>query len=156
MLTALIALIALGISNPVTEVAIIGISARLGPWAGAIGSLFIVLALVTSYWSVSLALADILRERTNMPRKLAWLLATLPSLLILWIGAWQFLEYLRLASGATALVVALITIPMYRQARLHGPEDQPAWTLGRWGSPPMLGLMLLALILMAVGSLVAI
>jgi len=156
VLTAAVAVIALGISKPVTEVAIIGISSRLGSWAGAIGSLFIVLALVTSYWSVSLALADILRERTSMHGKLAWLLATLPSLLILWIGAWQFLEFLRLAAGATALVVALITIPMYTQARLHGPVAQPDWTLGRWGSPLMLALMLVALILMAVGSLVAI
>jgi amino acid permease len=156
ILTALVAIIALGISNPVTKVAIIGISARLGSWAGVIGSLFIVFALVTSYWSVSLALADILRERTRISSRLAWLLATLPSLLLLWIGAWQFLEYLRLAAGATALVVAIITLPMYRQARLNGPVREPGWTLGRWGSPLLLALMLLALILMAVGSLVAV
>jgi len=154
-LTAAVALIALGISDPVTQVAIIGISARLGSWAGVMGSLFIVFALVTSYWSVSLALADILRERTGISSRLAWLLATLPSLLLLWIGAWQFLEYLRLAAGATALVVAIITLPMYRQARLNGPVREPGWTLGRWGSPAMLALMLLALILMAAGSLVA-
>jgi hypothetical protein len=75
---------------------------------------------------------------------------------MLWIGAWQFLEYLRLAAGATALVVALITLPMYRQARLHGVVREPGWTLGRWGSPLMLALMLLALVLMAVGSLAAV
>jgi amino acid permease len=155
-LTAVVALIALGISSPVTEVAIIGISQRLGPWAGAAGSLFIVFALVTSYWSVSLALADILRERTNMSRRVAWLLATLPSLLLLWFGAWQFIEYLRLAAGATALVVALITLPMYRQARLHGAVADPGWSLGRWGGAGMLVLMLLALVLMAIGSLVAV
>jgi len=156
VLTAIVALIALGISTEVTEVAIIGISARLGAWAGITGSLFIVFAMVTSYWSVSLALADILRERTSIATGLAWLLATLPSLLILWIGAWQFLEWLRLAAGATALVVAVITIPMYRQARRIGPISDPGWSLGRWGSPLMLALMLLALILMAVGSLVAV
>jgi len=156
VLTAVVALIALAVSNPVTEVAIIGISARLGSWAGAMGSLFIVFALVTSYWSVSLALADILQERTKMSGRLAWLLATLPSLLILWIGAWRFLEYLRLAAGATALVVALITLPMYRQARLHGAVASPGWSLGRWGGPMMLALMVLALVLMAAGSLAAI
>ncbi|HEY5982181.1 MAG TPA: aromatic amino acid transport family protein [Anaerolineales bacterium] len=156
VLTAIVALIALGISNPVTEVAIIGISERLGTWAGVVGSLFIVFALITSYWSVSLALADILRQRTNMSGKLAWLLATLPSLLILWIGAWQFLQWLRLAAGATALVVALITLPMYRQAHRTGAVSDPGWSLGRWGKPWMLFLMLLALILMAVGSLVAV
>lgn len=156
VLTAVVALIALGVSTEVTEVAIIGISARLGSWAGAAGSLFIVFALVTSYWSVSLALADILRQRTRIPGRLAWLLATLPSLLILWVGAWQFLEWLRLAAGATALAVALITIPMYGQARSSGPVRHPGWSLGRWGSPAMMAPVLLALVLMAIGSLVEI
>ena len=78
LLTAVVAVVALGVSSKVTEVAIIGISARVGAWAGVTGSLFIVAALVTSYWSVSLALADILQERTGMSQRLAWVLATLP------------------------------------------------------------------------------
>lgn len=156
LLTAAVALIALGISTEVTPVAIIGITERMGAWAGLIGSLFILFALVTSYWSVSLALADILRERTGISSRVAWLLATLPSLLILWIGVWQFLDWLRLAAGATAIVVALITIPMYRQARLTGPVSDPGWTLGRWGSSATLALVLLSLVLMAVGSLVSV
>ena len=153
VLTVLVALIALGVSTEVTKVAIVGIADRLGDWAGVVGSLFIVAALVTSYWSVSLALADILRERTAIPVRLAWLLATLPSLLVLWLGAWQFLEWLRLAGGATAIVVALITIPMYRAARRVGTVAVPDWTLGRWGSPAMLALAFLAMVLMAAGSL---
>ncbi len=156
VLTAAVALIALGVSNPVTEVAIIGIARALGPWAGVTGSLLIVAALVTSYWSVSLALADILRERIGISARLAWLLATLPSLLILWVGAWQFLEWLRLAAGATAIVVALITLPMYREARRSGAIADPGWSLGRWGSPAMLAFALLALLLMAAGSLVSV
>lgn len=153
VLTGVVALIALGVSAEVTKVAIIGIADRLGDWAGVVGSLFIVAALVTSYWSVSLALADVLRERTSIPVNLAWLLATLPSLLVLWLGAWQFQEWLRLASGATAIVVALITIPMYRTAQRIGTVAVPDWTLGRWGSPAMLALALLAMVLMAAGSL---
>jgi len=153
VLTAVVAFVALGVSSPVTEVAIIGIADRLGDWAGVVGSLFIVAALVTSYWSVSLALADILRERTAIPVRLAWLLATLPSLLVLWLGAREFLEWLRLAGGATAIVVALITIPMYRTARRIGAVAVPDWTLGRWGSPAMLALAFLAMVLMAAGSL---
>ncbi|MCD4803064.1 MAG: hypothetical protein K8R16_08990 [Anaerolineales bacterium] len=156
LLTAAVSLIALGISTDVTPVAIIGITEQMGAWASLIGSLFILFALVTSYWSVSLALADILRERIGISNRVAWLAATLPSLLILWIGAWQFLDWLRLAGGATAIVVALITIPMYRQARLTGPVSDPGWTLGRWGSPATLALVLLSLILMAIGSLVSV
>lgn len=156
ILTALVALLALGVSTRVTEVAIVGISERMGAWAGMTGSLLILFALVTSYWSVSLALADILRERMGLSVRVAWLSATLPSLLILWVGVWQFLQWLRLAAGATAIVVALITIPMYWQARKTGPVRDPGWTLGRWGRPAVLALALLSLILMAVGSLVSI
>ncbi len=155
-LTLAVALIALGVSAEVTEVAVIGIAEAIGPWAGVAGSLLIVAALVTSYWSVSLALTDILRERTGISPRLAWLLATLPSLLVLWLGALEFLEWLRLAAGATAIVVALITLPMYRAARKEGAVSDPAWELGRWGSPAMLSLCLLALVLMAVGSLVSV
>ena len=156
LLTAIVALIALGVSRTVTEVAILGIADALGPWAGTVGSLFIIAAFITSYWSVSLALADILRERTGISANIAWLLATLPSLLVLWLGMWQFLEWLRLAAGATAIVVALITIPMYRQARRTGAVREPAWSLGKWGSPAMLAVTLLALVLMAAGSLIAV
>ena len=122
---------------------------------GVVGSLLVVAALVTSYWSVSLALADILRERTGISVRLAWLLATLPSLLVLWIGSWQFLEWLRLAAGATAIVVGLITVPMYRAAQKMGAVRDPAWTLGRWGSPLALAFVVLSLVLMAIGSLIA-
>lgn len=156
LLTAVVALIALGVSNEVTEVAIIGITARMGSWAAIVGSLLIVFGLVTSYWSVSLALADIIQERIGISDKVAWLLATLPSLIILWIGVWQFLEWLRLAAGATAIVVALITIPMYQKARSTGRVSNPQWTLGRLGSPAMLVIVLLALVFMAVGSLVSV
>ncbi len=155
-LTAVVALVALGISSPVTKVAIIGMAERMGSWAGAAGSIFIIFAMLTSYWSVSLALADIIQERIHISTRAAWLLATLPSLLAIWIGAWQFLEWLRLAAGATAIVVALITLPMYRRARRVGPVENPGWTLGRLGSSWMVFLVLLSLILMAVGSLVSV
>jgi len=155
LLTAVVALVALGVSTEVTEVAIVGIAAAIGPWAGTVGSLLIAVALVTSYWSVSLALADILRERTGVAPRAAWLIATLPSLLVLWLGAWHFLAWLRLAAGATGLVLALVTVPMVVQARRHGPVADPPWTLGRWGTPALLGLVLLALVLMAAGSVVA-
>ena len=153
-LTAVVALVALGLSTEVTKVAIIGIADRIGSWAGVLGSLFIVVAFLTSYWSVSLALADIVRERSGIGVRAAWLAATLPPMLVLWVGAWQFMEWLRLAGGATAIVVGLITIPMYRAAQRTGSVAEPGWTLGRWGSAPALALVVLALVLMAAGSLV--
>ena len=45
MLTAVVAFIALGYSDPVTELAIVGITDQVGPWAGITGSLFILVRL---------------------------------------------------------------------------------------------------------------
>jgi amino acid permease len=155
ILMGVVAVVALGISNPVTEVAITGIADRIGPWAGVAGSIFILFAFMTSYWSVSLALADIIRERVAIGPRASWLLATLPSLLVLLLGVWGFLKWLQLAAGAIGIVIALITIPMYLNARRFGDNPAPGWTLGRWGSPAILAVALLATVLMAIGSLLA-
>lgn len=155
LLIGMVALVAMGVSREVTEVAAVGIEDSLGPWAGAVGSLFILVALLTTYWSVSLALADIVRQRTGIGPRPAWLAATLPSLLVLYLGIWGFLELLSLAAGATAVVIALITIPMYLNARRYGDVSEPPWTLGRWASPAMLAVALIASLLMAVGAIMA-
>jgi hypothetical protein len=66
-------------------------------------------------------------------------------------GLAVFAEYL--AAGLTAIVIALVTVPMYRHARRGGKVRDPAWSLGRWGHPVLLGLAVLATVLMAAGSL---
>ena len=104
---------------------------------------------------MSLALADILRERTGISARVAWVCATVPPLVLVWAGWWHYLQWLRVAAGATAVVVALITLPMYRRAQREGVVTTPEWTLGRWGHPVMQGFALLALVVMAVGSVVA-
>jgi amino acid permease len=155
LLIAIVAVVALAISQPVTEVAIVGIADRLGPWAGGIGAIFVLVALLTTYWAVSLALADILSERLHLAFAPAWLAATLPSLLLLYAGALGFLDWLQLAAGLTAIVIALVTVPMYVNARRRGPVTEPDWSLGRWGAWPLLAGALVATLLMAAGSLLA-
>lgn len=155
ILVGAIAFVALAVSRPVTEVAITGITARLGGWTGPAGSLFMLAALLTTYWAVSLALADMIRERTGIPHVPAWLIATLPSLLVLLAGLWSFVELLGLAAGSTAAVVALVVVPMYRDARRSGDVTDPDWTLGRFGRPAWLALAFLASVLMVVGALLA-
>ncbi len=154
LLVLLVSAVAMAVSKPVTEVASEGIADALGGWAGAAGSVLVLAALITSYWSVSLALSDVVGQRTGMAHRWAWLLATAPSLLVLLLGGPRFVESLRLAGGATALVVLLITVPMYRHARRTGRQD--TWGLGRWGSGPVLALVVVAALLMAVGSVLSV
>jgi amino acid permease len=154
-LMAVIAAVSLGVSREVTKLAIIGVTDALGSWAEVAGSLFTLLALMTSYWSVSLALAEVIHERTRIRPKASWLLATLPSLLLLYAGILRFMELLRLAGGATAIVVVLITLPMFVNARRSGDVSEPAWSLGRWGGPAVIAFVLIAGLLMVAGSFVS-
>jgi amino acid permease len=150
--TLAVAAIAVALPGEVTEVAIVGIAQALAPWVGVIGSALVLLALQSSAWSVSLALADVIRERTRLPASAAWLLATLPPLLAVTWGGIGFVDALRVAAGATGVVLALVTVAMLRAARREG-DAVPGWTLGRWGDAWGLGLATLLLIAMAIGAL---
>jgi amino acid permease len=54
----------------------------IGLWAKILGSVFTLLAMLTTYWSISLALSDVIEEQMKWNRRVCWLLATVPSLLL--------------------------------------------------------------------------
>ncbi len=155
-LVVVVTLCAIAVSRPVTEVAVIGIGEAAGTLVTIAGSLFVIFAMLTTYWSVSLALADIVSERFQLGRRLSWLIATTPTLLLIVIGLLSFIEYLQVAGGIVALVVVYVTVPMYLRARSEGAIDDsgtgPGWSLGRFGAPAVLALFVAGMVLMAVGS----
>lgn len=151
-----VTLCAMAASNPVTEVAIIGWSKGIGNWASIVGAIFVLLAMITSYWATALACADILVDRLNISFAIACLIATLPSFLIAVIGFTGFLGFMRLAGGAIAILIAVLVIPTYRLDRKAHVNIDKGWSLGKFGSIPVLLLVLLGYILMAYGSMVTI
>ena len=66
VLIVVISVCALLSSVQVTEVAMIGWSQGIGSWAEIVGSLFTILAMLTTYWSISLALSDIVAFTQNL------------------------------------------------------------------------------------------
>ena len=136
-------------SEEITEVAMTGWSAGIGKWAQIIGSVFTVLAMLTTYWSLSLSLADIIREQFNFDGRLCWLLATLPSFILSLLNIGGFIDFLQLAGGAIAIIVAAMVVPTYSRSR----KEIPGSTLGVFGETPFCVLTIIAFILMAVGSL---
>jgi len=155
-LTLFLTILALGLPGETTEVAVIGIAHSTTPFSGAAAMVFIILAMLTSYWSVSLALRDIVLERTGLRPRLAWLLVTLPTLGLIIYGRLGFLEYLKIAGGITGLVVVFLTLPMYLQARkLSLPPSAPS-VLGNIMKPWVMGLLLVGMLLMAIGSLLGV
>jgi amino acid permease len=152
VLVVIVTFVAIAVSKPVTEVAVVGIGLATNRFVSIIGSLFVVFAMLTTYWSVSLALSDIVSERFGTGTRVSWFVATAPTLLLIVFGLLDFVEYLQIAGGIVALLLVYITVPMYRRAKREGAVTDPGWSLGRIGSVPILSLFILGMILMAVGS----
>ena len=148
ILIVVIAFCSLLASSDVTEVAMTGWSAGIGSWAQIVGGVFTVLAMLTTYWSISLALSDIIRDQFQWDGRICWLLATAPSLVLALFNIGSFIDFLELASGAIAILVAVMLIPTYRNAR----KEVPGTIMGVWGKTIFQILTAAAYVLMAVGS----
>ncbi|MEF9876357.1 MAG: aromatic amino acid transport family protein [Gordonibacter sp.] len=142
----------LGSSARITQLAMIGWSEGIGPWAQVLGSIFTILAMLTTYWSISLALSDIIEEQTKLNRRICWLIATLPSLLLVLLNLGGFLDIMRTAGGLIAILMAFLVVPAFRRCRrANGKLLLP----NALASTPMQIIVLLAFLLMAVGSAVS-
>jgi len=138
-------------SSEITELAMIGWSRGIGAWAEIAGSVFTILAMLTTYWSISLALADIVDEQLHLNRRLCWLIATVPSLLLTFMGLGGFMEFMRLAGGLIAIMIAIGVVPAYRKCL-----KEPGESMLKHGGTVMQLLIMLAYVLMAVGNVVPI
>ena len=150
ILIVVITICALIASSEVTEVVMTGWSAGIGQWAVIAGGVFTVLAMLTTYWSISLALSEIVEEQLKWNARLCWILATVPSLLLALFNLGGFLDFLEIAAGAIAIIVAMLVIPTYRNAK----KEVPGSMLGGFSSTPMQLIVVIAYILMAVGSVI--
>ena len=137
-------------STEITELAMVGWSAGIGLWAQVIGGVFTVLAMLTTYWSLSLALGSIVDDMLHTGTKISWLLATLPSLILVLFNVAGFLDLMRTAGGLIAIIIAVMVVPAYHNARRDVPENN----LLRRSGLPLEILIVIAYILMAVGSVV--
>ena len=137
-------------ADPVTEVAIVGWAAALGGSTRVFGSLFIALAMLGTFWSISLQLSDMTKEYFRAGRFLAWLIATAPSFVLALLPASGFLGLMQIAGGATAVIVACMAVPAYRNA-IHGADGLLLESLGK--SRVLCGIIVVMYLLMAAASL---
>ncbi len=149
ILIVVITVCAMAASGEVTEVAMVGWSKGIGLWASVIGSIFTVLAMLTTYWSLSLALGGLLNDMLKVDYRLCWLFATLPSIIIAMIRFSGFIELMRTAGGLIAIVVAFMVVPAYSNAR-----NEVEGTILKRGGLTVQLLIIAAYLLMAVGSVV--
>ena len=152
ILIIVISVCALMASTEITEVAMVGWSRGIGAWAQIIGGVFTILAMLTTYWSISLALGSIVQEQFGFNTKVCWLLATLPSLCLALFNLGGFLEFMRMAGGLIAIIVAVMVVPAYKNAR----AEVEGTILGKIDTAAVEALIIIAYILMGVGSVVSI
>lgn len=154
VLILLVTTLSLLLSPVPTTIATVGWGRALGPWAELVGTGFVLLAMLTSYWSISFALSSMIRERLGLSNFPAWLLATVPTLVLALAGFGGFLEFMRTAGGAIAVLVAVLFVPAYRRYRTRKGTPtilSPAVSGRAWD-----WLAVAAYLAMAVGSLVPI
>lgn len=150
VLILVVTVCSLAASVEVTEVAMVGWSQGIGLWAQIIGSLFTVLAMLTTYWSLSLALGDMVADMLKTGHKISWLAATVPSLILALLNLSDFMSLMRTAGGLIAIIIAFMIVPAYRNAR----RECGSTGLLRRGGTVVQAAVMLAYLLMAVGSVV--
>ena len=150
VIMTIVIICALIASKEVTEVGMVGWSAGIGSWAQIVGGVFTLVAMLTTYWSVSLALGDIVKEQLKWDARLCWLIATLPSMLLALLNLGSFLDFLEIAGGAIAIIIAVLFVPCFRKAY----KETGTSMLGKLAKTPAQIYVVVAYILMAIGSVI--
>lgn len=150
ILIVVISFCALLASKEITELAMVGWSAGIGRNAQIAGGILTILAMITTYWSLSLALSSIVEEQLKLNSKLCWLAATLPSLILALLNVGGFMEFMRIAGGLISIIIAVMIVPAYSNAR----REVEGSIFTRCGGRLTSALIIAAYILMAVGSVV--
>lgn len=147
MVCLLICVSTIAASEEVTEMAGVGLRNALGPVAGVCADLFILLALLTSFFVLAFSLTGIISGQFHMKRRTSLAAVTLPALLAAFIPSSSFVDMAKVAGGIVSLLISILLVPAYcRSVQLTGCSA----VTGRWGQSRAL------LICAIVGSLLVI
>ncbi len=156
-LLTLITILACG-SNVTTNGALVDLSGVIGGWVGIVGYVFTILALSTSLWANTLNLRDMVHEQfTKLPRRLCWVIVSLPCLAITLISlipvfSASFVAFARAAS-VIQIVTNLAIVVAYSVTRRKHP-DSPL--LGKWGSLAFQIVVIVMAVVATVGSILTV
>ena len=132
------------------ELAYMQLGESIGKWAVILAGIFSLFALLTTFWSNTLALRDVVHEQINTGNRVSWLIATVPCILFAIFGVSSFIVLTRIMSGVVVLVSIMLVLTYGKSRRKAGASP----ICGVIGTVPFQVLMVLSTILSAVGSLV--
>lgn len=153
LMSVIVAICAIITSGEVTKVAIVGWAEAVGGNIRILGSVFIILAMFTSYWSIGFATTKIISNQTKKTFGLSFVLATVPALLLTLFLSGGFMEYMKIAGGAVAVIISLMVIPTY----LISAKEITTPIMNRQESSKLsVTVVFVMYIVMAVGSLLSV
>lgn len=154
LITLIFAIAAVIGSETVTEIAVMGLCESIGiPAVKVICSVLVLLAMLTSFWSSGFAFADVVGDMLKLSHRIAWFVSTLPALLIAVLIPLSVLDYIQIGAGALSVILVIVVLPAYIHAAR--PVERPL--LGRVAkSKTLIAVMAVAILLMAVSSLIPI
>ena len=141
----------LGTKDEITkELAYMQLGESIGSWAVVLAGIFSLFALLTTFWSNTLALRDVVHEQIGTGNRISWLIATIPCILFAVFGVNSFIILTRIMSGVVVLVSVMLVLTYGKSRRKAGASP----ICGVIGTVPFQALMVIPTIISAVGSLI--
>ncbi len=135
---------------PDKEQALLQLGENIGPWALIMAGIFSLLALLTTFWSYTLSLRDVVHEQIGLGNRLCWLIATIPCILFSIFGVSSFIVLTRIMSGVVVLVSIMLVITYNRSRKKAGKSP----ICGVFGTPVFQVLMIISTLLCTVGAVI--
>ncbi len=139
----------LGVGGHISEDgALVDLAAHLGGWVSVIGYIFTLMALATSFWANTLNLRDIVQEQTHFHTHLSWLIASLPCLVIAFLGGSTFVGFTRFASIIQVVTGVGIIVAYHLSRKRH----QSSELVGGFGTLPFQIFVVACTLLASIGA----
>lgn len=153
ILTLLFTLATIIGSREVTEVATIGLVETINKgWVKVLCSMFILFAMFSSYWSSGLAFTDIVKEQFKISKNIAWVISTVPTILLAIIFPLSILSYVQIGAGALSILIGIIILPAYYNAVKNSTEKLLLGKIGK--SKVLICLEGICIFIMAISSFI--
>lgn len=112
--------------------------------------IFSLFALLTTFWSNTLALRDVVHEQIGTGNRISWLIATIPCILFAIFGVSSFIVLTRIMSGVVVLVSIMLVLTYGKSRKKAGRSP----ICGVFGTMPFQVLMVISTIISAIGALI--
>lgn len=115
-----------------------------------LAGIFSLFALLTTFWSNTLALRDVVHEQVGIGNRVSWLIATVPCILFAIFGVSSFIILTRIMSGVVVLVSIMLVLTYGKSRKKAGASP----ICGVIGTLPFQILMVVSTIVSAIGALI--